>query len=330
MNVSSSRHALILSGHVDTKEDSERAAAVAGAYAKSVINAITFGVSGEEQVLLEVKFAEIDRAKLLQAGLNLFSQGAGKVIGSTSTQQFGTFGAQQITDAFGKGISNSAPFVSTQQISDPLNIFLFRPDLHLGAVLKALQEKNVLQVLAEPNLVALNGKEASFLAGGEFPIPIAQGGVGQGLAVTIFFKEYGVKLKFTPIITPAGDIRLHVAPEVSALDFSTGVTLNGFTVPGLTSRKAETEVLMRDGQSFVMAGLMDNRLRDNMSKVPGIGNVPVLGNIFKSKDYLNSTTELMVLVTAHKVLPQDKQPETPAFPKKFLDNKGFDAGHEGR
>src|SRR5439155_13999685 len=173
------------------------------------------------------------------------------------------FGPQVIDDSFPvKGPSPSVEsFSSHQNINDVLNLFLFRPDIHLGAVLKALQQKNVLQILAEPNLIAVNGKEASFLAGGEFPFPIVQ--PGQGFtAVTIQFREFGVKLKFTPVIMPNSNIHLQVVPEVSQLDFTNALTISGFTVPALSTRRAQTEFEVQDGQSFVIAGLMDNRVTD--------------------------------------------------------------------
>src|SRR5207247_6290312 len=166
-------------------------------------------------------------------------------------------------------------------LSDLLNIFVFRPDLNLGAAVKALQQKNVLQILAEPNVMALNGREASFLAGGEFPFPVVQTGL-QGNSVTIIFKEFGVRLNFLPQILADGAIRLKVRPEVSALDFTNALNVAGFLVPALSTRRAETEVELRDGQSFAIAGLMDNRLSEIGSKVPGLGNIPILGTFFKS------------------------------------------------
>ena len=150
-------------------------------------------------------------------------------------------------------------------------------------MVKALQQKNLLQILAEPNLIAVNGKEASFLAGGEFPFPIVQPGQGFA-AVTISFKEFGVKLKFTPVIMPNGNIHLKVAPEVSTLDFTNALTISGFTVPALSTRRAETEFELQDGQSFVIAGLLDNRVTDLYNKIPGLGDIPILGNFFRSKN----------------------------------------------
>src|SRR5882672_4993018 len=215
--VTPSRSAIVLSGHVSSEDVMKRAGSIAEAYSKKVVNVLTFGPTGSQEVLLEVKFAEVDRAALTQFGVNLLSTGVGKTIGTTSTGQYGGFGVQRITDTFGVPASpapnqptptSGSPtevFSTTQQINDVLNLFLFNPELHLGAVIKALQQKNLLQILAEPNLIAVNGKEASFLAGGEFPFPIVQ--PGQGFtAVSIQFREFGVKLKYTPLIMPNNNI----------------------------------------------------------------------------------------------------------------------------
>jgi pilus assembly protein CpaC len=202
-------------------------------------------------------------------------------------------------------------------------LFLFRPDIHFGAVIEALQTKNLLQILAEPNLIAVNGKKASFLAGGQFPFPIVQ--PGQGFtAVTISFKEFGVKLDFTPVIMPNGNIHLLVAPEVSTLDFANALTISGFTVPALSTRKAETEFELQDGQSFVIAGLIDNRVTDIWNKVPGLGDIPILGNFFKSKSVQKSNSELMVLCTVHRISPSATPPPGPTNPQPFINNDKFD------
>lgn len=334
INVSSARGSLVLSGHVATKEDADRAGAVAAAFSKSVVNVLEFGPVGAEEVLLEVHFAEVNRTALSQLGVNLFSTGAGNTIGATSTQQFAPFSGSNL-GSIPKGISpgtipNGSNIINggTGSVASPqpasfgtnnlLNIFLFRSDINLGAIIQALQQKNVLQVLAEPNLISVNGKEASFLAGGEFPYPVSQGISG---AVTIQWKEFGVRLKFVPLIMPNGNIHLQVAPEVSALDFTNGLTVSGFAVPGLSTRRAQTEVELRDGQSFVIAGLLDNRLTDAMSKMPGISSIPVLGNLFKSKSLQKSTDELMVMVTARRISPSMQLPPLPKYPEPFLDQK---------
>jgi pilus assembly protein CpaC len=317
--VTPSRAAIVLSGHVSTEDVAKRAGELAGAYSPKVINVLTFGPVGAQEVLLQVKFAEVDRSALEQLGANFISTGAANTVGSSTTGQFGGVGTQSISQTVGQ----SAPFTSNASLSNVLNLFLFRPDIHFGAIIEALQTKNLLQILAEPNLIAVNGKEASFLAGGQFPFPIVQPGAGF-TAVTISFKEFGVKLLFTPVIMPNGNIHLKVAPEVSTLDFANALTISGFTVPALSTRKAETEFELQDGQSFVIAGLMDNRVTDIYNKVPGLGDIPILGAFFRSKSLQKSHSELMVLCTVHRVSPSTETPTLPKDPKPFMDNSKFD------
>jgi pilus assembly protein CpaC len=253
-----------------------------------------------------------------------------------TTGQFGGEKVGSITDTFNNtpvpypdgGVTNptgagTTPFSNSTTISDMLNIFLFRPDIHLGTVIRALQTKNLLQILAEPNLIAVNGKESSFLAGGEFPFPSVQ--PSQGItAVTVQFREFGVRLKFTPVIMPNGNIHLRVIPEVSALDFANALTISGFTVPALSTRRAETEFEVQDGQSFVIAGLMDNRVTNVVNKLPGLGDIPILGNFFKSKSAQRSNSELMVLCTVRRISPSNEAPAGPTMPKPFLNQEKFD------
>jgi len=191
-------------------------------------------------------------------------------------------------------------------------------------VIEALKTQNLLQILAEPNLIAVNGKEASFLAGGEFPFPVAQQNASGIATVTIQFREFGVRLKFTPVIQPNGNIHLHVAPEVSTLDFADAVTVAGTTIPAISTRKAETEFELQDGQSFVIAGLMDNRVTNVGNKIPGLGDIPILGNFFKSKSNQKSDSELMVLCTVHRVSSSAQAPAGPAMPVPNLDKGKFD------
>ena len=324
--VSASRSALVLSGHVTTEEVAKQAGLVAGGYSKNVINVLSYGPVGAQEVLLEVKFAEVDRTAVTQLGLNAFSTGTGHTIGTFTTGQFGGFqvsnGQNTTSGTTGSG-SNQANINFTQ----PLNLFLFRNDINLGVLIQALQQKNLLQILAEPNLIAVNGKEASFLAGGEFPFPIVQ--PGQGFtAVTIQFREFGVKLKFTPVIMPNSNIHLQVVPEVSQLDFTNALTISGFTVPALSTRRAQTEFEVQDGQSFVIAGLMDNRVTDQYSKMPGLGDIPILGNLFRSKNAQKSATELVVLCTVHRISATAQPAPTPNYPAPFLDKKKFDGKSE--
>jgi pilus assembly protein CpaC len=313
ITVTPSRAAIVLSGHVSTEDIRNRAGELAGAYSPKVVNVLTFGPVGAQEVLLQVKFAEVDRTALNQIGFNFVSTGAANTVGTTTTGQFGGFGPPTVTSG---GTSSTT-------LNNVLNLFVFRPDINLGAVIEALETKNLLQILSEPNLIAVNGKKASFLAGGQFPFPIVQ--PGQGFtAVTISFKDFGVRLEFTPVIMPNGNIHLQVAPEVSTLDFSNALTISGFTVPALSTRRADTEFELQDGQSFVIAGLMDNRVTDIYNKIPGLGDIPILGNFFKSKSVQKSNSELMVLCTVHRVSPATESPSGPKNPQLFMDKGKFD------
>jgi pilus assembly protein CpaC len=329
INVSTAKGAIVLSGSASEPRVVEKAVEIAGAFAKQVVNMLLLPPPPDsEQILLQVKFADVDRVALQQLGINLFSTGGLNTLAQTSTQQFSPslrdLNLQTTSPAAGPG------FDATSTITDLLNIFFFRFDLNFGAAIKALQQKNLLQILAEPNLLASNGKEASFLAGGEFPIPIVQS--TQNLnSVTIQFKEFGVRLNFTPTILPSGKIRLKVRPEVSALDYTNAVTISGFFIPALSTRRSETEIELADGQSFAIAGLLDNRVTEVYSKIPGIGDLPVLGYLFRSRSLQKSKTELMVMVTPKIVKPlnPDQVPPLPEGPKPFLDPQKFD-GKVGR
>jgi pilus assembly protein CpaC len=318
ISVTPSRAAIVLSGHVSTEDVAKRAGELASAYSPRVVNVLTFGPVGAQEVLLQVKFAEVDRTALSQLGVNFVSTGATNTLGTVTTGQFGGFGPQSITS----GRSGTTGLAS-QSIANVLNLFVFRPDINFGAVIEALETKNLLQILAEPNLIAVNGKEASFLAGGQFPFPIVQPGAGF-TAVTISFKEFGVRLQFTPLITPNGNIHLKVAPEVSTLDFANALTISGFTVPALSTRRAETEFELQDGQSFVIAGLMDNRVTDIYNKIPGLGDIPILGNFFRSRSLQKSNSELMVLCTVHRIGPNSEPAAGPKDPQPFMNKDKFD------
>lgn len=319
ISVTPSRAAIVLSGHVSTEDVAKRAGELAGAYSPKVVNVLTFGPVGAQEVLLQVKFAEVDRSALTQLGVNFVSTGAANTLGTVTTGQFGGFGPQTITPS----TSGTGGTTTTQTVNNVLNLFVFRPDINFGAVIEALETKNLLQILAEPNLIAVNGKEASFLAGGQFPFPIVQPGAGF-TAVTISFKEFGVRLQFTPLITPNGNIHLKVAPEVSTLDFANALTISGFTVPALSTRRAETEFELQDGQSFVIAGLMDNRVTDIYNKIPGLGDIPILGNFFRSRSLQKSNSELMVLCTVHRISPSSEPAAGPKDPQPFMDKGKFD------
>jgi pilus assembly protein CpaC len=311
IHVQSSRDSLSLTGRVGNKDIGDRAAALATPFAKTVVNNLQVAEPpAERQILLRIKFAELDRSAANSFAVNLLSSGATNTIGATSTGQFAS-----TTPPTSIGAGATSPF----SISNALNIFAFRPDLNLGAFIEALENKNLLQTLDEPTLMTSDGKEASFLVGGEFPIPVLQGGANSG-AVTIQFREFGVRLTFTPVITGNNNIRLHVKPEVSALDYSNALSFNGFTIPALSSRKMETNVELGEGQSFVIAGLIDNQVTETISKIPGLSSLPILGNLFKSRSVNKSDTELVVLVTPEITMPLqpgDAKP-MPPMPRPFL------------
>jgi pilus assembly protein CpaC len=314
---------VVLTGWVPTKEVGDQVAKMAASFSPEVVNGLQLSPAPHErQVMLKVRFAEADRNKLNQFGINLFSTGAGNTIGTIGTQQFSPL---QLTQATGSATA------STLGISDLLNIFLFNPQINFGATIRLLEQKQVLQILAEPNLMAYNGKPAHFLAGGEFPYPVVQsvGTVGSTGAITVQFKPYGVKLEFIATIGDDDTLRLKVAPEVSSLDYSNAVTIGGFTMPALQTRRAETEIELKDGQSFGIAGLLDERTTVQLSKVPGIGDIPILGELFKSRSVNKTNTELIVLVTPTIVDPvRGTMPVSPTVqqPIQNLDNKQFDKG----
>jgi pilus assembly protein CpaC len=294
-----------LRGTVKDMVSAERAVAIASTLGKPV-NLLRVNVPGmEQQILLKVKFANIDRSASQELGANLFSTGALNTIGSVTTGQFSppTVG----------GLDSGA-----FSLTDALNIFLFRPDLNFGATIRAMQSKRLLEILAEPNVLAINGKPASFLAGGEFPVPIVQSTTTA--AVTIQWREFGIRLSFLPTVTPRGTIRLQVQPEVSSLDLANAVSLSGFVIPAISSRKVSTEIELQDGQSFAIAGLLDNRAVDQLSKVPGLGDIPLLGKIFQSRSISRNNTELLVVVTPEIVqpAPPNVQIATPQMPVPFL------------
>jgi len=324
ITVTPSRAAVVLSGHVSNEDVAKRAGELAGAYSPKVVNVLTFGPVGAQEVLLQVKFAEVDRSALTQLGVNFISTGAGNTIGTVTTGQFGGFGPQTLTPGTQTGATGTTTTTTpATTVNNVLNLFLFRSDINFGATIQALETKNLLQILAEPNLIASNGKEASFLAGGQFPFPVVQPGAGF-TAVTISFKDFGVRLQFRPEIMPNGNIHLKVAPEVSTLDFANALTISGFTVPALSTRRAETEFELQDGQSFVIAGLIDNRITDIYNKIPGLGDIPILGNFFRSKSLQKSNSELMVLCTVRRISPNTEPPAAPTNPKPFMDNGKFD------
>jgi pilus assembly protein CpaC len=305
--------AVFVNGTVDDLTSADRAMAIAGTLGNGKpVNLLRVNVPPtDSQIVLKVRFADVDRTALQQLGVNFFSTGTGNTIGRTTTGQFSSPGPS------GVGGGQQPSFT----LSDALNVFLFRTDLNLGAVIKALQSKNALEILAEPNVLAINGRPASFLAGGEFPYPTLQGGAAGVGQITIQFREFGVRLNFIPVVTPRGTIRLAVTPEVSSLDFANGLVFQGFTIPALNTRRIQTEIELEDGQSFAIAGLLDRRTTQTLSKIPGLGDIPLLGKLFHSREVNKTNTELLVLVTPEIVHPIQKGAPLPElkFPVPFLE-----------
>ena len=326
IQVQSAQESLSLTGRVSSQAVADRATALLAPLAKSVVNNLqVVPPRPDRQVILRVKFAELNRTAAASFGVHLLSTGAGNTTGRVTTGQFSPPSVTQVYPSGLKqdGITGVTPgaaggAVSNFTLSDALNIFAFRPDLNLGTLIQSLRTQGVLQILAEPNLVTTDGKEATFHVGGEFPVPIVQGGANAG-AVTIMFHEFGIKLSFLPRVTGQNTIKLHVKPEVSTIDLANGVVMSGFSIPALATRRMETDVELAEGQSFAIAGLIDDRVTENLSKVPGLANIPILGVLFKSRAQNKTKTELVVIVTPSVVDPADtaSQPATPAMPLEF-------------
>lgn len=304
---------ILLHGSVKNQAEGDRAMTLAGMLGKPV-NLLTLATPpAPQQILLKVRFANVDRSASMSLGMNLFSTGAGKTIGSATTQQFSPPSPGNVTSTTGGAIA------SQFNLSNALNLFLFRPDLNLGATIEALEANNLVQILAEPNVLATAGKEASFLAGGEFPYPVVQSSANGVNNVTILFREFGIRLTFIATVTPRGTIHLEVAPEVSSLDYANGLTYQGFNIPGLSVRRVKTDVEVENNQSFAIAGLLDNRVTENLSKVPGLGSIPLFGKLFQSRSTSRSNSELMVVVTPElvKPMPAGAAPQI-EMPKPFM------------
>ncbi len=315
INVEARQDRISLSGMALSDASADTAVKLAGMYTKSVVNSMTVMHSHPKQVKLKVQMIEIDRSKLDQFGINLFSEG--KNTGATQTGQF---------PSVSTGGSGGVPGPPQLTATDPLNLLLFNTGLNVGLTLRDLQGKQVLQILAEPTITTLSGQKASFLSGGEFPFPVVQGSSSGATSITIQFRSFGVKLEFIPIVNDDGTIQLKVLPEVSALDYTNSVSISGYTIPAISTRRADTQVELRDGQSFAISGLLDHRTTDILSKMPGIGDIPVLGQLFRSKNINHSVVELVVVVTPTVVDPLTdmNQPTAPTFPLPMLDPTQFD------
>jgi len=314
VSVSYENKAVFLRGTVKDLGSAERAEAIASMFGKPVNLLRVATPSSAAQILIRVKFADVNRSAATDLGANLLSTGAGNTVGRITTGQY-----TAPSSSTGVGTS-SGGWTPAFSLSDALNVFLFRPDLNLGATIKALQSRSLLQILAEPNLLTSDGKKASFLSGGEFPYPVVQSSTGGAPTISIQFREFGIRLTFTPTITPRGTINLVVAPEVSSLDYVNGLVYQGFNIPGLSTQKIATEVELQDGQSFAIAGLMDNRVTENFNKMPGLSEIPLFGKLFQSRSLSRNKSELLVVVTPEIVQPVPKGQPVPAIgmPSPFI------------
>jgi len=321
--VSADQSDIILHGYVASKEEFTLATKLAAGFGKTVANSLRIAPPHLRQVRLSVKFAEVDRTKAAQMGFSLLSMG--QTIGMTSTGQFQAFQAPTI--------STSSSAIS-ETVNTPLNLLLYNQNLNIGVAIQDMASKQVLQILAEPTITALSGHTGTFLAGGEFPFPMVQGGMSGQVSVSVQFMPYGVGLNFLPVVLDDGTIRLHVAPEVSALDYTNEVEIDGYTIPAISTRRAETDIELRDGQTFALSGLLDRTITDQFEHMPGIASIPILGMLFRSKNLQHSTTELLVIVTPHIIdevsHPDDAAPQVPAPVIPYMTNSSFDKSIKGK
>jgi pilus assembly protein CpaC len=303
ISVQGNGKSVIVSGTASSKYVADKAIEVAAGYVEKkedVVNLVQVQTRGTNQVLLHVRFAEVSRSALTELGATLFTgpDGYKDYVARSTTQQFPSV---NYVDRIGPPPPSQPDSQGKMVFSDLLNVFLFNTKYNVGTLIKALQNRGLFQSLAEPNLVAESGKEASFLAGGEIPVPIAQG-TGGNVAISVMWKEFGIRLNFTPIVN-ADRVHLKVRPEVSTLDFNNSVVLQGFRIPALSTRRADTEIELQDRQTFAIAGLMSNSALQSMQKVAGLGDIPILGYLFKSKAAQKDQTELVVMITPEILAP---------------------------
>jgi pilus assembly protein CpaC len=306
---------IALAGNVSTKEVADGALKLAQNYSKQVNSSLQ--VTGHpREVKLKVRFVEVDRSKTDQFAVDLLSLGLKQTVGQTGTQQSQSSSISTIQSG---GTSGNTV---TATISNPLNFFVYNLKNNIGASIADLAQQNVLQILAEPTLTSMSGQAASFLSGGEFPFPTIQASAGSTPVVTVSFRPYGIKLDFTPTVNEDGTIRLKVAPEVSSLDYSNAVTISGYSIPALSTRRSQTEVELTSGQSFAISGLLDRQTQEAFARTPGIASIPILGELFKSKNNSHSITELVVIITADLVDPMTAP--APVEPKMSVPNMEAD------
>lgn len=293
IRLSQANGSVVISGSVKDVNTAAQVQSVVEAANFKVVNMLTSPMSNAMQIQLEVRVAEVNRNKLRDYTTSYTALPQGGTGGYINSG-----GAPSVLDRVNTSTLGAELFTLVQS---PLNLFLFNRAINTGAFLRMLRQEGAFRQLAEPNLIAMNGQQASFLAGGEFPVPVLQNLAGN--AITIVWKEYGVRLNFKPTIIDEDHIRLELEPEVSTIDFNNGIRFNGFVIPALRTRRAKTGVELRDGQSFALAGLLDNNETKTLSRIPIVSEIPVIGNLFKSKSFEKKETELMFFVTAHMVKP---------------------------
>jgi pilus assembly protein CpaC len=294
IRLSQANGSVVISGSVSNAATSAQVQSVIEAANFKAVNMLTSPVSSATQIQLEVRVAEVNRTKLRDYGTSFLAQPQGGTTGYVNSGG----GPTSLQDA---SIGQTSAILSGI-IQPALNLFIFNRQTSTAAMLRMLRQEGAFRELAEPNLIAMNGQQASFLAGGEFPVPVLQTGQN-GYGITIVWKEYGIRLNFKPTIIDEDHIRLELEPEVSTIDFNNGVRFNGFVIPALRTRRAKTGVELRDGQSFALAGLLDNTETKTFGRIPIVSEIPVLGALFKSKSFEKKETELMFFVTAHMVKP---------------------------
>jgi pilus assembly protein CpaC len=322
VQIETSGNVVMLSGRVSSPDVADKILQVVQGVTPKVTNLMEVPAPATAQISLQVRFAEVNRVAITQLGANIIRDFGSNMPMSVSTGQFSPPGISATQSVATNGSTTTTTTSGNQfTLSNLLNVAIFRPDINLAVFIQALQEQNLLEILAEPNLLTESGKEASFLAGGQFPYPVPQSTGGNGYTtITIQFKEYGVRLNFTPTLMANGMIHLNVAPEVSTLDFTNALQLNGFLIPALAIDRVTSEMDLQDGQSFAIAGLLDNRVTKQFAKIPGIGDIPILGKLFQSESLTKSKNELLIIVTPHIVHAQNasEAPQGPSFPYPFL------------
>lgn len=328
ITVRASAGKLILSGTLCSRAKADEVVKLAAIFSKEIVDSLVVNSANAQQVELKVRFIEVDRSRLSQFGINIFGPGNSSIIGSGTTGQFASTSSLSAGSASGgSSTGSSLSNGSVLTVSNALNFLFYSTKLGAGVTIQDLQSKQLAQVLAEPTITTISGQNASFLAGGEFPFPVVQGAAGGLTSISIQFRPYGVRLEFLPRVNVDGTIELKVVPEVSSLDYTNAVTISGYTIPAISTKRADTQVVLRSGQSFAISGLLDQQTMDSLAKTPGLASIPLIGAIFKSKGTNLSTSELIVIVTPTIVDPlaQVQAPSEPNLVRPLMDKDRFDS-----